>query len=483
RKKQWSGRSFSAGSGGVTSAQCPHAQLSPCPPVSPVCFTQDDQHPSFAASGLVSFVASEEDVIIVDVTADNSKSLAASDAEEWGGSSGEPEALPSSQPVSPKLDAELVHVQSKAVEELGVEWLAPKEPVHGLLNEWYQPESRQQSSHQRSTPFLPAVHDELTKTWLILLQQQLSPPLMALKRMEEAVAAHLWPKATVQAIGKTMASLVVLERHLRLNLIEIRGAEKMAFLDSQVLPKGLFGPAVDGFAERFSEAQKTGPPLEEPDLVSRADAALSSRAMAHSTEEGSPLSGQGHDMASPTGVAELSCLVPRRELDQLSERVSNTILESRAPCTRQLYGQKCQVFSSWCLAQRLDPCSCDVSHVLTFLQQLLNKGRVPSTLKVYVAAIAALEAGHSLGRNDFIVKFLKGAWRLNPPCPQMIPSWDLSAVLRALKGSPSKPLTSADLRPISLKMALLLALASVKRVTGLLTGTVRQCLMSGVWAK
>ncbi|KAI2659825.1 hypothetical protein H4Q32_022366 [Labeo rohita] len=191
----------------------------------------------------------------------------------------------------------------------------------------------------------------------------------------------------------------------------------------------------------------SGSPLEEPDLVSRADTAL-----------------------SKLWIVEPSCLVPRRELDQLSERVSNTILEARVPSTRRLYGQKWQVFSSWCLARRLDPCSCDVSHVLTFLQELLDKGRVPSTLKVYVAAIAAnhsLKAGRSLGRNHFIVKFLKGAQRLNPPRPQMIPSWDLSTVLRALKGSPFEPLTSADLRPLSLKMAL--------------TGTVSQCLMSGVW--
>ncbi len=68
-------------------------------------------------------------------------------------------------------------------------------------------------------------------------------------------------KATAQVINKTMVSLVVLERHLWLNLTEIRDAEKMAFLDSPVSPKGLFGPAVDGFAERFSEAQKTSQAL------------------------------------------------------------------------------------------------------------------------------------------------------------------------------------------------------------------------------
>lgn len=64
-------------------------------------------------------------------------------------------------------------------------------------------------------------------------------------------------KAMTQAVGKAMASLVVLECHLWLNLTDIRDAEKIAFLDSPVSPKGLFSPALDGFTERFTEAQKT----------------------------------------------------------------------------------------------------------------------------------------------------------------------------------------------------------------------------------
>ncbi len=67
-----------------------------------------------------------------------------------------------------------------------------------------------------------------------------------------------------------------------------------------------------------------------------------------------------------------------------------------------------------------------------------------------VAAITvnlSLEAGQSIGKNDLIVKFLKGAWRLNPPRPQTVPSWDLSIVLllRVLlyEGSMSDPLSAA----------------------------------------
>ncbi len=46
-------------------------------------------------------------------------------------------------------------------------------------------------------------------------------------------------KVMMQALGKAMASLVVLERHLWLNLTDIRDAEKMAFLNSPVSLKGL----------------------------------------------------------------------------------------------------------------------------------------------------------------------------------------------------------------------------------------------------
>ncbi len=43
---------------------------------------------------------------------------------------------------------------------------------------------------------------------------------------------------------------------LWLTLTEIKDADKVSFLDAPISPSGLFGPAVKGFAERFTEAQK-----------------------------------------------------------------------------------------------------------------------------------------------------------------------------------------------------------------------------------
>ncbi len=63
-------------------------------------------------------------------------------------------------------------------------------------------------------------------------------------------------KTTAQAIERSMASLVVLERHLWLTLTEIKDADRVSFLDALISPSGLFGPVVKGFAERFTEAQK-----------------------------------------------------------------------------------------------------------------------------------------------------------------------------------------------------------------------------------
>ncbi|XP_067283412.1 uncharacterized protein ighd [Pseudorasbora parva] len=211
------------------------------------------------------------------------------------------------------------------------------------------------------------------------------------------------------------------------------------------------------------------PALEEPNVVLRSDPAVRHSPIAHSAEERPPHAGEGEDLASQSramGPPHMAHLVS----GNLSDRVMNTISEARAPATRRLYTLKWSVFSNWCAVRNIDARSCETAEVLAFLKELLDAGRSPSTLKVYVAAIAANHAqiaGHSLGKNELIVRFLKGARRLNPPCPPSVPIWDLAVVLEAMKGPPFEPLQTATIKLLSLKTAFLLALASVKRVSDL----------------
>ncbi len=94
-------------------------------------------------------------------------------------------------------------------------------------------------------------------------------------------------------------------------------------------------------------------------------------------------------------------------------------------------------------------------------------GLSPSTLKIYVAVIATRHDavdGKSVGKHDLVIRFLRGARRLNPPCPHLVPSWDLRSVLAALRGEPFEPLQSFELKFLSFKRVLITALAPVRRV-------------------
>ncbi len=129
--------------------------------------------------------------------------------------------------------------------------------------------------------------------------------------------------------------------------------------------------------------------------------------------------------------------------------VVETITQAGAPSTRQAYVLKWSLFANRCSSRREDPRRCTIGVVLSFLQERLERRLSPSTLKVFMAAIAAHHDavdGRSLGKHDLIVRFLRGARRLNPPRLPLRPSWDLSIVLVGLQRGPCEPLDSVELR-------------------------------------
>ncbi len=104
--------------------------------------------------------------------------------------------------------------------------------------------------------------------------------------------------------------------------------------------------------------------------------------------------------------------------DALQSRGLDTLTEARAPSTRCLYALKWGVFVKWCGQAHIDPVTCTVSDVLSFLQYRLDSGSLTSTLEVYVAAITAFrspQSGQSFGNHALMVSFLKGAKRLTSP--------------------------------------------------------------------
>ncbi|KAL0196765.1 hypothetical protein M9458_005305, partial [Cirrhinus mrigala] len=208
------------------------------------------------------------------------------------------------------------------------------------------------------------------------------------------------------------------------------------------------------------------PLLAQQNLVLRPGAPGISSSLAHSSEEGPPFPGEGHNLAPAPRSLEPPPMVPGRDQEDfrdLSPSVVNTLIQARAPSTRRLYDLK-------------DPRSCGIESVLSFLQEGLDRHLSAATLKVHVAAISAnhdLVGGRSVGKHDLII-------RLNPPLPHLIPSWDLAVVLQGLQQDPFEPLQSVELDTLSLKMALLTTLTSVRKVGDLQAHSINSsCLEFG----
>ncbi len=167
------------------------------------------------------------------------------------------------------------------------------------------------------------------------------------------------------------------------------------------------------------------------------------------------------------------------ELTPLLYRPPWEIPIRRDSCPRKLYSSKWGVFESWCLTRAIDPVNCPVGPVLEFLQERLTAGAAATTLRVYVAAIAARRELDEipLGRHWLVSAFMRGARRLRPVRPTAVPSWDLSVVLEGLVTAPFEPLESASDRILTLKVVLLLALTSLKRVGDLQAFSVSETCM------
>ncbi|KAL0162049.1 hypothetical protein M9458_041445, partial [Cirrhinus mrigala] len=169
-------------------------------------------------------------------------------------------------------------------------------------------------------------------------------------------------------------------------------------------------------------------------------------------EEGPSFSGDGHNLAPAPRPMEPARLAPGQDVSDLSG-LSQAVIET---ITQQAYALRGPTEMSDCSSA------------------FLPAGEVGA--QVYIAAIAAYHDavdGTSLGKHQLIV-------RVNPPRPHLVPSWDLSITLQGLREAPFEPLASVELKHLSLKTALLIALASIKRVGDLQAFSVDEtCLEFG----
>ncbi|KAI2645174.1 Tyrosine recombinase slr0733 [Labeo rohita] len=134
--------------------------------------------------------------------------------------------------------------------------------------------------------------------------------------------------------------------------------------------------------------------LAHPDLVHGTHAPHNSPSLEDSPGERHSFSGDGHHLAPAPRSVEPSRMASGRDAADLSglpQAVIDTITQDRAPPTRQAYALRWGLFVDWCSSRQEDPQICSIEVVLSFLQEKLERRLSPSTLKIYVAAIAAYQ--------------------------------------------------------------------------------------------
>ena len=135
----------------------------------------------------------------------------------------------------------------------------------------------------------------------------------------------------------------------------------------------------------------------------------------------------------------------------------------RQSTKRQYYGYIARWlhFSS---QRQIDPMQTDAAQVLAFLTSLFEHGLGYSSLNVARSAIASfvvLKDGASVGCHPMITRFLKGVFTLRPPAPRYNRIWDVKLVFDVLRKWAPAP--TLDLKYLTLKLVMLVALVSAQR--------------------
>ncbi|KAM4018570.1 uncharacterized protein ACNLHF_007867 [Anomaloglossus baeobatrachus] len=140
--------------------------------------------------------------------------------------------------------------------------------------------------------------------------------------------------------------------------------------------------------------------------------------------------------------------------------------QARKSNSAKIYHRTWKIFLSWCSAQGVSPWPFALPKFLSFLQSGLEKGLSLSSLKGQVSALSVFFQKR-LARLPKVRTFLQGVCHIVPPYKRPLDPWDLNRVLVALQKPPFEPLKEVSFSRLSQKVAFLVAITSLRRVSEL----------------
>lgn len=210
--------------------------------------------------------------------------------------------------------------------------------------------------------------------------------------------------------------------------------------------------------------------LAQTSLVLRSSASVVCQSPSTSSQNRPTVAVQRKSLASSSGESSSARLATLREgLRQkgFSSGASRHISKAVRQSTEKVYDAKWGIFCHWCAERKIDPIKISVQQLADFLVFLFEvKELSPSTIKGYKSAISrtiSISGGPDFSNNEHLSLLARNFDLERPRQKRLVPQWDLSLVLSALKLSPFEPISEADLKFVAYKCCFLIALASGRR--------------------
>lgn len=174
-----------------------------------------------------------------------------------------------------------------------------------------------------------------------------------------------------------------------------------------------------------------------------------------------------HSMPSPTHSTTLvSVSLTRKQLNNtgVSAAAQEVIMASWWQGTLKQYKTFLAKWELFCRNNKISPSQATTEDGIEFLTSLFNSGLGYSALNKARSALSAvmkINDNMSFGEHPLVWRFIKDVFQLKPELPKYTHIWDVERVLSNLQTL--APVTSLDLKQLSLKLATLLAILTGQR--------------------
>ena len=152
----------------------------------------------------------------------------------------------------------------------------------------------------------------------------------------------------------------------------------------------------------------------------------------------------------------------------ISKEASDILLSAQRRSKNAQYKSCWAKWCCWCRQRQVDPFRPAVSDLVHFLTELFEQGKQYSTINTYRSAISSTVPPLDrtpMGQHKILCSFMEGVFNKRPPKPRYSDTWEVSLVTGLFEKWPNN--SNLELKGLSRKCAILLALTSAKRQSDL----------------